>query len=111
MIPTTVVNLRFLKPCDVYIGRSTVNAMHFGNPWSHLPLTLAEHRTETREEAVNAYKAWLHGTDHHDIEPERRAWILKQIPSLVGKILGCFCKPEMCHGEVLATLANELQND
>jgi hypothetical protein len=34
--------------------------------------------------------------------------VMHQLPELKGKILGCFCRPEMsCHGDTLAGLANE----
>lgn len=32
---------------------------------------------------------------------------LARIPELEGKILGCWCAPQACHGDVLAELANQ----
>ena len=32
--------------------------------------------------------------------------LLKQIPELKNKVLGCWCKPEACHGDILAELAD-----
>jgi hypothetical protein len=33
--------------------------------------------------------------------------LLKKIPELRGKVLGCWCHPEDCHGHVIAKMANE----
>src|SRR5215472_2865329 len=32
--------------------------------------------------------------------------LLKQIPTLRGKVLTCWCHPESCHGHVIAELVN-----
>jgi hypothetical protein len=32
--------------------------------------------------------------------------LLKKIPELRGKVLGCWCHPEECHGHVIAEMAN-----
>ena len=32
--------------------------------------------------------------------------LLKAIPELKGKRLGCYCAPQSCHGDILAELAN-----
>lgn len=34
--------------------------------------------------------------------------LLAALPELKGKVLGCFCKPKACHGDVLADLVNKL---
>jgi hypothetical protein len=33
--------------------------------------------------------------------------LVKQLTSLKGKRLGCWCKPEKCHGDVLVELIDE----
>jgi hypothetical protein len=35
----------------------------------------------------------------------KRSDLLERIPELRGKVLGCWCAPEACHGDVLARLA------
>jgi len=30
------------------------------------------------------------------------------LPELIGKRLGCYCKPLLCHGDVLAKLLQEV---
>ena len=77
----------------VYIGRPT----KWGNPYTHLNKgSLAKFRTTNREEAVKSYKHWLWSS------PE----LLKAIPELRGKDLVCWCKPAICHGDILLELAN-----
>lgn len=78
---------------DVYIGRgvprSGLNASEWGNPFKI-------GKDGTREEVMVKYRAWLLG----NLE------LLKKVPELKGKILGCWCAPEACHGDILAELAN-----
>lgn len=85
------------EPYDVYIGRPS----KWGNPFSHQAGTLADFRVNTREEAVDAYRAWI------SLRPE----LLKALPELRGKTLGCWCAPRACHGDVLADLANPRLGD
>ena len=42
------------------------------------------------------YRAWLLAN------PE----LLEKLPELKGKVLGCWCAPEACHGDILSELAN-----
>lgn len=79
---------------DVYIGRPS----KWGNPYSHLPNTLARYKTKTREEAIDMYETWItKGEGKH---------LLKDLHELKGKVLGCWCSPKLCHGHVLLNLAN-----
>jgi cytosine/adenosine deaminase-related metal-dependent hydrolase len=49
--------------------------------------------------------------DHEEIVAKYREWIknqpqlLAKLPTLRGKVLGCYCAPRSCHGDVLAELA------
>ena len=104
---TNVVNLRKEK-YDIYIGRSTSNKFHYGNPFTHLKSdTLAKVVVGSREESIDCYREWLSGQGWKDIEQERRLWILDRLKYLKGKTLGCFCKPLDCHGDILAELAEK----
>jgi hypothetical protein len=89
---------------DVYIGRGQGSI--FGNPFTHKEGTQAAVVVGSRAEAIQAFRDWLAGTVYQEIEPERRQAILDAIPSLKGKVLGCWCAPLACHGDVLAELAN-----
>jgi hypothetical protein len=77
---------------DVYIGRPS----KWGNPFSHKDGTLAEFRVGSRDEAVDAYRDWI------ATQPD----LLVDLPELRGKVLGCWCAPLRCHGDVLVELAN-----
>ena len=35
--------------------------------------------------------------------------LLSCLGELKGKVLGCFCKPKACHGDVLVELVNDLE--
>lgn len=73
---------------DVYIGRPS----KWGNPFEI-------GRDGSRAEVIAKYEAWLleslqfpeHGLD---------------LSELRGKVLGCWCAPKACHGDVLWELAN-----
>jgi hypothetical protein len=82
------------KPYDVYIGRPS----KYGNPFSHEDGTLAKFKVESRAEAVKKYEEWIRS------QPEMMAMIKRELKS---KVLGCFCSPKLCHGHVLAWIANE----
>lgn len=77
---------------DVYIGRPS----DWGNPFSHQKGTMAQFQVATRDEAVDKFKEWLLGNEE----------LLARIGELKGKVLGCWCAPQRCHGDVLAELAN-----
>ena len=80
---------------DVYIGRPSP----WSNQFTHLDYeTLAKWKVASRDEAVKAYEKWIRS------KPELMA---KAKRELKGKILGCWCKPQSCHGDVLAKIANE----
>lgn len=93
---TTVVNVRGGKTLfDVYIGRRVRagKRVYEASPWAN-PYRIG--RDGTREEVVAKYRAWLLD----------RPVLLARLPELRDKVLGCWCAPELCHGEVLAELAN-----
>ena len=97
---TTVVKINPRKPndYDVYIGRPNKwipkSKPGSDGKWGN-PFIIG--RDGTREEVIQKYRDWIMK------QPE----LLKQIPTeLKGKRLGCWCKPESCHGDVLAELDN-----
>jgi hypothetical protein len=83
----------------VYIGRKR-NGMHFGNPFSARPMSIAEVKVGSREESIEAFRQWLGGHEYQEVEPERRQWIKDNMWKLKGKTLVCFCHPKECHGDV-----------
>lgn len=84
---TRVVHCRKSK-YDIYIGRPS----KWGNPFR-----LED--GQDRAAAVQRYREWLMG------QPE----LLAALPELRGKVLGCWCKPQACHGDVLAELASKIK--
>lgn len=91
------------SPYDVYIGRDNprlgLRDIGFSNRYSHKPMSRAEFRVATRDEAVERFQSDTLA-DLEFMERIRR--------ELKGKILGCWCAPKRCHGEVLAAIANGL---
>lgn len=92
MTATRVVNRR-VDRFDVYIGRPS----KWGNPFSHLSKSIAKFRVPF-EEVLPRYEAWLKE------QPE----LMAALGELRGKVLGCWCKPGPCHGDILARLADEV---
>lgn len=82
----------------VYIGRKR-EGMHFGNPFSSRPMTLAEIKVDSREASIEAFRLWISNEAYPQVEPERRQWILENVWRLRGKTLVCFCSPQPCHGD------------
>ena len=83
------------EPYDVYIGRPS----KWGNPFTHKTGTKASIIVALRDEAVSEYKKWItEGEGKH---------LMRDLCELKGKILGCWCHPQSCHGDVLSELVNE----
>lgn len=87
----TVVHFK-KHPYDVYIGRGS----KWGNPYTHISdrKTKADFIVATREEAISKYKEYILS----------RPDLMADLYELKGKVLGCWCKPKSCHGDVLAEL-------
>lgn len=81
--------------------------MHYGNPFTHLRNVPGTIWVPTRDEACDAFEKWLRGEDWHDVEQERRQWILDNMEELRGHDLGCFCAPERCHGHTYKKVLEE----
>lgn len=79
---TKVVNLR-KEPYDVYIGR--------GGKWGN-PFRIGA--DGSRDDVIIAYAKWI----------STQQALLAELPTLKGKVLGCYCKPAACHGDVLVSL-------
>lgn len=83
------------EPFDVYIGRG--RGSQWGNPFSHQEGTQARFKVDTREQAIVQFREWLLR------QPEL---VERAKRELRGKVLGCWCHPKACHGDVLAEVAN-----
>ena len=78
---------------DVYIGRANPRSGLKASPWAN-PFKIG--KDGTREEVMRKYCDWIMQ------QPE----LLSRLPELKGKVLGCWCAPEACHGDILSELAN-----
>lgn len=72
---------------DVYIGRP--------GPWGN-PYVLG--RDGDRAQVIAAYERYLLS----------RQDLMARLSELRGRVLGCWCSPEPCHGDVLAWHADRL---
>lgn len=72
-----------------YIGRGS----YWGNPYSMYE------EGDDREEVIRKYK---YDFDFEKFPNKEKSEVYK----LAGKRLGCFCKPQACHGDVLADFLN-----
>lgn len=73
---------------DVYIGRPGF----WGNPFEI-------GQDGDRETVIKKFRQWILSN-----EPEAALRRLR-LHELKGKVLGCWCSPQACHGDVLAELA------
>ena len=89
-----VVNVRFTKEFDLYIGREIKNEHHFfeKSKW-HNPFKSKDHPNQN---VLELYRNYILASE-----------LYKDLNELDGLILGCWCKPNNCHGDVLVQLMNE----
>lgn len=87
-MPTTRVVHCKKEPYDVYIGRP--------GPWGN-PFTIPDHGD--RATVIAKYRAFL----------MCNPMLLGRLEELRGKTLGCYCKPDACHGDVLVELLEEVE--
>lgn len=83
-MPTKVVHCK-RADFDIYIGRPS----KWGNPYNI-------GKDGDRTEVVDKYKEYLRS--HPDLIKDARN-------ELKGKTLGCWCSPQLCHGDILAFVA------
>lgn len=72
-------------PFDIYIGR--------GSKWGN-PFVLGD--DGTRDVVIAKYRDWI----------RTQPALLRDLPELRGKTLGCYCAPKECHGDVLVDLCD-----
>jgi hypothetical protein len=71
------------EPYDVYIGRPS----KWGNPF-------VLGKDGNREEVIKKYAEWI-STNYA---------LRDDLHELKGKVLGCWCAPQPCHGDILIEL-------
>jgi len=104
-IPLRVININITRVVNIkkdeqfkavkstpdyeYIGRGS----YWGNPYSMFE------DGDDRDEVIRKYK---YDFDYEKFPNKEKSEVYK----LAGKRLGCFCKPQTCHGDVLADYLN-----
>ena len=84
---TTVANLK-TEPYDILIARPS----KWGNPF------IVSEKCP-RKLALAKYEVHI----------RRRPELIAALPELIGKRLGCHCKPLPCHGDILIRLLKEFE--
>ena len=85
-----------VQDCDVYIGRQQgMGGWNLRKSKWHNPFKVKDYGGSA-EKVVELYREYI------KTQPE----LLASIGELKGKTLGCWCKPGVCHGDVLAELAD-----
>mgnify|MGYP001558162244 CR=1 FL=1 len=87
---TKVVNI-YKNKYDIYIGRPN----YFGNPF-------VIGIDGTRKTVIKLYKEWFYK------EIKINSIFKTKILELKGKILGCYCSPKECHGDIITEYLNNL---
>jgi hypothetical protein len=78
---------------DVYIGRAMPKFGLAASKWAN-PFRIG--RDGGRADVIKKYEAWVR------TQPE----LMAALGEIRGKVLGCWCVPDPCHGDVLARLAD-----
>ena len=101
----------YRDPYNTYVGRPSP----FGNPFSDKKSKHPTLPVKTVGEAVAAYEAWLRRGERNleviklGIYPDHR-YLQRMIRALRDSaILGCYCKPGPCHGDIIKDVWMEMQ--
>ena len=90
----------------IYRGASIL-----GNPYTHLPVkdTKAMFQCQTREEAIEKY------SEYFDLMYGRNVEFTNVVDEMYEKykngedlFLECYCKPQPCHGDIIAKKLQEM---
>ncbi len=99
---TQVVRLKkygtnLIQDCDVYIGRKQHNDTWnlAQSKWANPYVISPPHNT--RKDVCEQYEQYIRSSPH----------LLRDLHELLGKRLGCWCKPQECHGDILIKLMQE----
>lgn len=90
---TRVVNKKTTNNYDIYIGR--------GTPWGN-PFAISHGDGPDRAEVIEKYREFF----YKKIDEDKS--FKNGILSMRGLRLACFCKPQACHGDVIAEYLDSL---
>jgi hypothetical protein len=89
---------------NVYIGRKGivfVDGERFPKQESLWANPYKISKTTSREDVLRNYEKYIR-------EKIKKEHLIPELAKLKNKNLGCWCKPEACHGDVLLKLIDEL---
>jgi hypothetical protein len=97
-------------PYSTYIGRARAiegrwHNGYFGNPYvkgQNCPVCGTVH--QQAESTLICYEKWLRGKIAVDLT------LRANVKALLGQHLVCYCKPNPCHGDILAKVCLELNS-
>lgn len=92
---TKVVNKKVTNDFDYYIGR--------GTPWGN-PFAIGHGEGPDRAEVIEKFRAYFEEKVSSDSAYRNGLFAMK------GMRLACFCKPEACHGDVIAEYLDSHEN-
>lgn len=76
------------RPYDIYIGRPS--------KWG-CPFVIG--KDGKRYEVIDKYREWIFSDENKELRSQIET-------ELKDKVLGCWCRPAECHGDVLAAIAD-----
>ncbi len=88
-------------PNNIYIGRAGIvfiEGERFPKESSPFCNPFKIDKDGDRQQVISMYETYIRNNPK----------LISLLKDLKGKTLGCWCKPEMCHGDVLLKLINEL---
>lgn len=90
---------------NVYIGRANVvfiDGQRFPDEPSEFANPFKVGKDGTREEVIQKYELYIREELKNNNE------LVNKLKTLKNKTLGCWCKPEPCHGNVLLKIIKEI---
>ena len=100
---TCIVNIRDLDPNWEKDNQYVSITGYFANPHS-IGWCVYCGKKHNREEAIEAYRITFLNKLRLDVE------FVKQVTTLKGKRLVCYCVPKLCHGNIIAEYLNSGEN-
>ena len=97
---TKVVRIRrsgdkIVQDCDIYIGRRiTMGGWNLQESIWRNPYDV---KTYGRDKCLELYEEYVTNNEE----------LMSKLGELRGKTLGCWCKPERCHGDILVKLVEQ----
>jgi len=95
---TTIINIKSGQPYDIYIGRANSRLNLPASKWAN-PYIIG--KDGERINVIQKYKSYILNNPH----------LLNGLYEIDGKRLGCYCHPELCHGDVLISLRQSQRNE